>query len=223
MTRAKELLRDCWPFLLSGFAITIYMKIDMVMLGEMTGSREAGVYAVALRLSEPWYLIPVAIVGSAFPNLLKARQNQQAYAVQLGKVFRALAATAYAIAIPITLLSEVLIDLLFGGSYAGAGPVLAVHIWACHAVFLGVAYNSWVTAENLGVHTLVATAAGAALNIALNWVLIPLAGALGAAIATVIAYWFVVFVVPLASSRTRSMSVLLLRALVLLPLKRARF
>jgi polysaccharide transporter, PST family len=222
MARAKSLLSDGWPFMLSSIAITIYMKIDLIMLGEMSGNSEAGIYAAALRLSEPWYLVSTVIVGSAFPYLVSTRRmNVHVYRANLDRLYRALVALAYAITIPMTFFAGVLIDVLFGPSYERAGLVLAVHIWACHAVFLGVAYHSWITAENLGLYTLMATATGAVLNVAMNFLLIPSYGALGAAFATVIAYWLVIFVMPFAFSRTRSMGAQLVRSLIPFPLDRS--
>ena len=44
---AKELLRDSWPLILSGMVISIYMKIDQVMIKEMLGAKQVGHYAAA--------------------------------------------------------------------------------------------------------------------------------------------------------------------------------
>jgi O-antigen/teichoic acid export membrane protein len=97
----------------------------------MSGNSEAGVYAAALRLSEPWYLVSTVIVGSAFPHLVSTRRiNVHVYRANLDRFYRALVALAYAITIPMTFLAGVLIDVLLGPSYERAGLVLAVHIWA---------------------------------------------------------------------------------------------
>ncbi len=50
----------------------IYLRIDQVMLGEMAGSEEVGVYAAAVRIAEAWYFIPVAVCSSVFPGIVKA-------------------------------------------------------------------------------------------------------------------------------------------------------
>jgi O-antigen/teichoic acid export membrane protein len=54
---AKELLRDSWPLILSGMVISIYMKIDQVMIKEMLGSEQVGYYAAAVRLIKNGYAI----------------------------------------------------------------------------------------------------------------------------------------------------------------------
>ena len=53
---------------------------------------------------------------------------------------------------------------------------------------LGVARSQFLVNERLTVFFLMATAAGALLNIALNYVLIPRIGAMGTAVATVTSY-----------------------------------
>lgn len=46
---------------------------------------------------------------------------------------------AFAVAVPMTILSSWAVVLLFGPGYHEAGPVLAIHIWASVFVFLGLA------------------------------------------------------------------------------------
>ena len=68
---SKTLLKDSWPLLLSGVAIMVYMRIDQIMLGQMLGSEAVGIYSAAVRISEVWYFIPMAIAASVFPSVIK--------------------------------------------------------------------------------------------------------------------------------------------------------
>src|SRR3989442_528209 len=72
--RAKMLLSDSWPLILSGLVIVVYMRIDQVMLGEMKGAEAVGIYSAAVKLSEVWYFIPMAIVSSVFPSIIEAKK-----------------------------------------------------------------------------------------------------------------------------------------------------
>lgn len=82
--RVKSLLKDSWPLLLSGISITIYMKIDQIMLGYMISDEAVGIYSAALRISEAWYFIPGVIVASTFPIILEARKsNKKQYYARL--------------------------------------------------------------------------------------------------------------------------------------------
>jgi PST family polysaccharide transporter len=66
--------------------------------------------------------------------------------------------------------------------------VLAIHIWGQVFSFLGIAKAIWIVAEEYTVAALVITLIGAAINIALNFWLIPLYTEAGSAIATVVSY-----------------------------------
>jgi PST family polysaccharide transporter len=165
----------------------LYMRIDQVMLAEMIGERQVGFYSAALRLSEPWYIIAIIIVGSVAPTITEVRvQSQELYYQRLQQLFTTLTRIAYVVAIPMTLISTHLVIWLYGEQYANAGPVLAVHIWTAVFVFLGVAAGPWVLNEGLAKFSLYQTVLGALTNISLNLILIPLYGAIGCAVATLI-------------------------------------
>lgn len=185
--RAKALLMDSWPLVLSGIAVMIYMRIDQIMLGQMIGDEAVGIYSAAARISEVWYFIPMAIVASVFPAILEAKKRSEAeYYARLQKLYDLMVWVSVSVALPMTFLATPLVMLLFGETYAAAGTVLAIHIWASIFVFLGVASGKWFLTENRQLLSLQRTVLGAIANIALNLWLIPLYGAVGAAIATVI-------------------------------------
>src|SRR5829696_232507 len=74
LARVWGLLSQGWPLIISGLAVIVYMRIDVVMLGELADSDAVGIYSVAVRLSEVWYFIPIAIVSSVLPSLIQAKQ-----------------------------------------------------------------------------------------------------------------------------------------------------
>lgn len=214
--RAGVLLRESWPLVLSGAAVIVYMKIDQIMLGEMLGNEAVGLYTSATRISEIWYFIPTAIVASVSPAIIRAKKdNPQLYQERMASLLRLMVALPLAIAVPMTFLADGVIHVLFGKAFAGAGDVLAIHIWAAVFVFLGVAQQPWVLNEGLSKFLMRRTLLGAVINVGLNLVLIPVNGIRGAAIATLISQIGVVLVSHLLSGRTRPMFFMTLRALTL--------
>lgn len=202
---AKSLLRNSWPLIMSGLVISVYMKIDQVMINEIIDSEAVGQYAAAVRLSEAWYFIPMAIASSLFPALLSAKnRNKKIYNEQFQRLYTLMIWLAIAIALPMTFLSEWLIMLLFGDSYNQSGNALMVHVWAGIFVFLGVASGKWMLAENLQVYSMINTTIGAAVNITANYFLINKFGILGAAVSTLISYSIAAYFCLLLSRRTRS-------------------
>jgi PST family polysaccharide transporter len=182
------LLKECWPPPFSGLAVMLYMRIDQVMLAEMVGEREVGLYSAALRLSEVWYALNI-IVGSTMPYLTEMRaRSEELYYQRLQQLFTHLVRIACIVGILLTFGSSPLIYFLYGESYSQAAAILTVHIWAGMFVFLGVAAAPWAVNEGATKFALYQTSLGAITNIALNLYLIPLYGAVGCALATTISY-----------------------------------
>jgi PST family polysaccharide transporter len=92
---------EAWPLALSSTAVLVYMRIDQIMLGEMVGDREVGVYGAAIRFSEVWYFIPVSIIVSLAPSLVELRRvNVDLYYERFSNLFRLMMGIALAISIP---------------------------------------------------------------------------------------------------------------------------
>ena len=187
--QAKTLLKDSWPLTLAGLSVMVYIGIDKIMLGQLADSESVGIYSVATRLSELWGFVPVAIVSSVNPSILEAKKvNETAYYDKIQKLFNTITTLAYSIALTTAFLSSYIVVLLFGPEYEASGRVLAIHIWGQVFSFLGIAKAIWIVAEEYTVAALVITLIGAAINIALNFWLIPLYTEAGSAIATVVSY-----------------------------------
>ena len=212
-----RLLGDSWPMILSGFSVAIYMKIDQVMLGDMAGNGAVGIYTSATKLTEIWYMVPMVIVSSVFPAIVQSReQDEQLYYRRITRLFSLMAAASLPIAIPVSLCSSWVVKLLYGAGYQAAGPVLAVHIWASLFVFYGVAQGSWDLTENLTRLAMVRIVIGAIVNILLNLWLIPVYGALGAAVATVVSQALAAVILNGLHEKTRPILFCQLRSLLFL-------
>jgi polysaccharide transporter, PST family len=217
ISRCKELLRDSWPAAISCLSIALFLKIDMVMLGEMTGSEAVGIYSAASRISVVWYFLPSVIVSSVFPFIIQARAvDSELYLRRVAQLFSLMTALALSVIIMIVVSADALVDLLYGAPYAAAGPVLAIHILGCWFVFLGQAQEPWDVAENLMRLAMFRTVSGALINILLNLVLIPHYAAVGAAVASVVSLFFAGVLLNLVSKRTRTIFNLQLKSLLFL-------
>ena len=192
---AKRLLFNSWPLIFGSLVVMIYMRIDQIMIKEMLGAKEVGIYSAAVRLSEVWYFIPTIIASSIFPAILAAKQQgQQVYHMRLQQFYTVMAWLAISIAVPMTFLSDWIIVLLYGAAYSEAGSVLMINIWTTLFVFIGVAFGRYLTAENLTKTQLYRTLFGAVVNVILNLILIPIYGIKGAAIATFFAQFSANFI-----------------------------
>lgn len=186
---AAALLRLSWPLFLSAFGAIINLKIDQVMLGQMSTDAEVGLYAAAVQLSEIWYFIPLIIMNSLFPSMIERRQvSAEAYNAYVQRMLDMMFALSFGVALLTQVAAGPVVQLLFGKDYAGAAPILIIHIWGSIFIFMRAVFSKWLIAESLTIYSLVTHFAGAAVHIGLNLLLIPRMGAEGAAIATVISY-----------------------------------
>ncbi len=219
LSKAKGLLLDSWPLLLSGIIVSVYMKIDQIMIKEMMDSQAVGQYAAAVRLSEAWYFIPTVISGSLFPAIVNAKKkNEKLYYNRLQNLYDLMVLISISIALPMTFLSDWLVDLLYGKEFYLTGSVLSIHIWAGIFVFLGVSRSGWILNENLQRYTSLYLGIGMIFNVALNYILIPLNGIMGAAMATLISQSISVLFAPLLFKKTRISFYMMIRSLTFINL-----
>ncbi|MEH2167452.1 MAG: flippase [Nostoc sp.] len=212
---AKTLMKESLPLIFSGFAIMIFMRIDQVMLGQMIGDSEVGVYSAAVRISEIWYFIPGAIVSSVAPAIYAAKEKSESlYYQRIGQLLSLMTCISLGIALPMSFLSDKIIIVMFGSGYAEAGAILAVHIWTSLFVFMGLATSPWFIAEGLNHVSLGKTLFGAILNIILNLLLIPKYAGLGAAIATITSQAAAAFICNAFDSRTQKLFKIQVRSLI---------
>ena len=189
--RARVLLKQSWPLLISGLTAVLYLRMDVVMLGQMHSEAAVGIYGAATRISEAWYFIPMALVASLQPSIMQAKEHsEERFQARLRNVYNLMSALSISVATVVTLFADKLVWLLFGESYEAAGAVLIVHVWAAVAVSLGVASSQYLIVENLQKISMYRTTIGLMCNLGLNLLLIPKYSALGAAVATLISYSF---------------------------------
>lgn len=211
----RGLLAKSWPLLLSGGFAQINLKIDTLLIAGMASVDQVGVYSAAARLSEAWSVVAMALVTAAFPGLvLVARADVKEYAKQLERLLRVLVGLAVIGAILVAVFAPLIVDLVYGKSFAGAAAVLSIHVFGGIFLFVRTAVSRWLIIEDLLKFSLLSHASGAVINIGLNLLLIPAMGIQGAAWSAFASYLtsgvlFLVF-----TSRTRPMFFLIITALI---------
>ncbi len=194
---AFSLLKNAWPLILSMLMLSIYMKIDQVMLQFYLGLSEVGIYAAAARLTEVTHFIPLIIVTALFPAIINARKNSaDLYNGRIQSLYSLMFVLSMLIIFPVFSLSGMIIPLLYGEAFSASSEILSIHIWLCLFMFWGVVMNRWVLAENFQKKAFYYQFMGMVSNIVLNIVLIPKLGVSGAAWATLISQILVVLFFP---------------------------
>lgn len=190
LLRARSLLRDSWPLLISSALTMVYMRFNQIMLVAMSSVAEVGRFSAASSLSEAWFFVPTAICASLFPLISPLKQTDpELFRARTLALYRTMVTLCLIVAVPVTLLANPVCRLLFGEAFGPVGPVLMIQIWAGLFVSLGVARSTFLTAMNWTRFHLISVGLGSLTSLALNLLLIPKYGAVGAALASVGAYW----------------------------------
>ena len=194
LKKAQKLLSDSWPLILSSIAITIYMRIDQVMIKQLLGNHSLGMYSAAMKVSEVLFIIPVIVANSVTPSIIASRKDNYAlYIKKIEILCKSMIIFSLLLAIVITFSSEFLINFLFGQQYYQAAQILVIQSWSCILICMGIVSNIYLIGENWTKKSFYRTSLGAVFNVLLNIILIPTYGVIGAVFATLISQFIVNF------------------------------
>jgi PST family polysaccharide transporter len=204
ITRGLGVLRESWPLAVSALSVIIYIKVAQLILSGLLGDAALGVYAAAIRLPEAASFIPMVLASSLLPSLMRSRgEGPEAYRNARMRFFRLNVFAALLICLPVSLCAPMIIRLLFGSTYAEAGPVLAVYVWTLLFIFVGVARGQHLLNERQTQFPLWYSLLGLVVNILCCWALIPTYGPMGAALASVASQVVAAFLSSFVHPKTR--------------------
>ena len=181
-----------WPIVIMSFFGFLF-SLDTIMLGQMKSATDVGLYATAQRIIALSSVIPGFIAASIFPLLSRYEMDME----KSERIFEKSMTAVLALGIPITIagifFSKQIILLVFGSAYSAGAPVLSALMISILASYPNILLTNLIFSKNLQRIFITVTTFGVLLNIALNFLLIPKYGALGAALSTVIAELLIVY------------------------------
>lgn len=185
----RGILAVSLPMAVSGVTTTLMSNTDMVMLGLMRSNAEVGLYAAAFRIMAV-ALVPGGLILTAFfPTLAVAfREGRAVMHERATALSRAAVMVGAPVCIGGMLFADVLLRAVYGDGFAEAAPVLAVLLAGVFAWYLRLAFDPALPAWNAERTHMKIMLGGAALNVALNLVLIPRHGVMGAAAASLVSH-----------------------------------
>jgi len=207
------LLKDGWPLITSSLLIVIHTRIDQVMIGQMLGEAQVGLYSAAINVSEAWLFVPGLVVQTVMPYFVQLRGRDVArYRQRLMQLYSAMFWIGVTAGVATILLGRQVIILLFGEGYAGAYGPLVFTIWTGIFIAQAVARGIWMISENLQIYRLFNNLLVVPVNVALNYLWIPEYGINGAAAASLISVAVGTWLVPLVFSSLRQSNLDMMRS-----------
>lgn len=202
------LLRKAFPLMIGSMSVIVYMRTDQIMLGQLLGYSTVATYSVASRIVEFAMMVPLVINNYLVPKLLhgigeevisNARRLEARFVFMLHiSMFASLL-----VVIVVSFLASGLILFLFGAEYQGAIPLLLLLVWCVPLSCLGTVSSRHALILGKNTDLMLRSGAAAIANIAFNFLLIPIWGGFGAALATLASYLISGIVVDVTLNRLR--------------------
>ena len=186
--RWRQILAVSLPMAISGVMHTIIFNTDAVMLGLMSTNEQTGLYVSAFKIVG-LTMIPAGLLIAPFFPSLSAGWQDQTMRFDRSRTF---AISVLIISLPlvvfIAIYPELILRVLFGEAYSGAGTALTILMASMVVMHLRIIYGPPLLAWNEERFLMVATLIGAILNVLLNFILIPKYGIVGAAYASLVGH-----------------------------------
>lgn len=204
LVTGRGLLKCSYHFILSGLMASIYNEMDKIMLGQMLNDTAVGYYTAALKISTMWTFVLMAFINSARPVIISSRNDsQEKYLKQLKRLYASIIWVGIGMALLFTIGGKWIIYIMYGTEYMPATSTLKISAWQTMFSMLGSARGIWIVCENKAKYVKYYLGIGAVLNLILNYTLIPIYGAGGAATATLLTQMFTAVFAPLIFKETR--------------------
>ncbi len=185
---AQQLLRESWPFMLTGISIIVYMRIDQIMIKEMLGAQQLGIYAAVLPFATIWQVIPVTLNTSLAPFVARKKsESETAYWHALEKIFKAYAFLGWLVCIPTVALASIAVETLYGSEFQQGALIVSIYVFTNIFINMGVAQGLWLLNERRAILSLLKAIVGAFVCVVGNWWLIPKYGITAVALVAVLA------------------------------------
>jgi O-antigen/teichoic acid export membrane protein len=181
----RDLLRAGAVLGVATLIITAYVRIDQIIVFELAGSRDAGLYGAAYRILDQAQAVPTVLMTTLLPLIAAAfktnpERGRRLFATAME--YLAIAGLgALAFAIPA---GTVIVETLFGADFREAGPALAVLMGAYVLIALSYPVDGMIVVAELQRRYAIHAVVGLVFNVALNLALVPTYGFMAAAWAT---------------------------------------
>ncbi len=173
-----------------GIATALISRSDIFMVNFFLGPGLAGIYTVAVRIIQQVWLVSQAASAVIFPKLSSMHPDEPNRLSFLSVVSSIVFWSAGFIAFLIFLLSDIVIEILFGPDFKDAVPPLLILLLGVLVFSSARVLATDFAARNLIHLNLYLTLTTMVINIIANWILIPHFGLVGAAVATSGSYLF---------------------------------
>lgn len=183
----KALLHIGIPTLPTLLIYWLYQSMDRIMIMNLLGPAELGVYAIGARMGQISLLIYAAFSGG-WQYFAYSSMHESDYKDMMGRLWEILFVLSSCFYIIVFYAKDLLFTLLFEGEYERGVVVFPYLLLAPLILMLFQVLSTQLNVSRKTYLTPVILSVGAVLNVVLNLWLIPIWGIEGAALATIVGY-----------------------------------
>lgn len=186
----RQHLKPIFIFFALSIAVSIYTSMDTVMLGFISNDKEVAYYALATKLKMIMALTVSALGPVLLPRMTYCLNNGQYHEFKnyIEKSLHFVILASVPCVVYFAIMTPEVIDFLGGTEYQPATMCMRVITLAVIPLGVGnIACSQILTPLGKETLTMYSTICGAVINFIANAILIPQMGAVGAAVATVLA------------------------------------
>ena len=211
---AKKMFLRSKYYIVSSLMVTIFANTDHVMLKLFVGDSENGFYTAAVTCASMANFVFAAVIDSARPVILSSKKTDKGrFEESVSKLYSIIIYMGLAESLVFTVFAELIIMILYGQDYMATTSVLRIVVWYVSFSYMGTVRNIWILAEGKQSIIWIINLSGVIMNIVLNFAMIPLWGACGAALASVLTQFFTNFIIGFIMKPIRENNSLLLKRL----------
>ena len=174
MAIVKSKVKQAFPYALLIVLMTLYTRIDGIILKYLAGVEEASYYAQAYRLIDALYMFAMVFAGLLFPMFSKMiKVNPQEIKPLVSQASRLLLGSSIAFIVFSYLQGGLLMDLIYAYPSGDSGIILFLLSIAFFGMASNLIYGSLLTANGSLKALNIISFCGLVFNVMMNLLLIP--------------------------------------------------
>lgn len=183
----QEMFKKGITFAVALFILQLNYKIDIVILENMVSAAEVGVYSVGAHLAELIWQLPAAISVVLFAKSANSKSDSEA-SLRSARLLRLSLAALFVVVLVFGIVSNYFVTFIYGAEYQEAAGVINILLPGVLMIVISKILHPSLAARGYPLYGLAVFIAPLFINVVLNFILIPVYGINGAAMASTISY-----------------------------------
>lgn len=189
------IIKESIPLTIAAAAATIYTRIDQVMIGAMLNVKEVGIYSISNNMISVVAMAIGPIQISIFPKMIEWYNNNRDLYYKKYQAITSFTTWLYIVGTIFTyIVAPTIFNMFFSEDYIKSLDVFKIQVIGTFFMYNAALRSSHFTLTKNTYVMMISQIVAVLINIILNYLLIPIIGVYGAAVATAITQFVSLFI-----------------------------